>query len=114
MNILYTAEATAWGGRERVRDHGARRPRDERRGWVQHRGRARSRASGHRTRRGRRTRRESASGVSVLERAPRQRRRHPDRRMTTLVADRVWDGLASRPAERGFVRVEDGLIEATG
>ena len=33
---------------------------------------------------------------------------------TLLCADRVWDGIAAEPIERGFVAVEDGLITAVG
>ena len=35
-------------------------------------------------------------------------------RPVVLVADRVWDGVSSRPAERGFVRVANGRIDAVG
>ena len=31
-----------------------------------------------------------------------------------LVADRVWDGVADRPIDRGFVNVSDGFIAAVG
>jgi imidazolonepropionase-like amidohydrolase len=31
-----------------------------------------------------------------------------------FAADRVWDGLADRPIEKGFVRVDDGVIGAVG
>jgi imidazolonepropionase-like amidohydrolase len=35
-------------------------------------------------------------------------------RPVVLLADRVWDGVAARPIERGFVRVMDGLLDAVG
>ncbi len=34
--------------------------------------------------------------------------------MSTFVADRVWDGRSSRPVDRGFVRIADGVIDAVG
>ena len=34
--------------------------------------------------------------------------------MTVLLADRVWDGIAARPIEKGFVRIDGAAIGAVG